>query len=99
MRMPIRFVGYGEKESNEPHTQIDGFLTHVMEENFADALGYAGCELVRRSIGISQIDDLNYEEDEQLRMARRKKVLELGKYLIMNRHTIRSLEELENWFI
>ena len=36
---------------------------------------------------ISQIDDLNYEEDEQLRMERRKKVLELGKYLIMNRHT------------
>ena len=70
-----------------------------MEENFADALGYAGCELVRRSIGISQLDDLNYEEDEQLRMARRKKALELGKYLIMNRHTIRSLEELENWFI
>ena len=87
------------EESNEPHTQIDGFLTHVMEENFADALGYAGCELVRRSIGISQLDDLNYEEDEQLRMARRKKALELGKYLIMNRHTIRSLEELENWFI
>ena len=61
-------------------------------------LGYAGCELIRRAIGIAQIDDLNHEQDEQKRMERRKKVVELGKYLIMERNKIRSLEELENWF-
>jgi len=93
------FAQVWREESNEPYTQLDGFLTHVMDESFTDMLGYAGCELVRRSIGIAQIDDLNYEQDEEKRMARRKKVLELGKYLILNRNTIRSLEELESWFI
>ncbi|ARK21353.1 S-methyl-5-thioribose kinase [Sporosarcina ureae] len=93
------FAQLWREESNEPYTQLEGFLTHVMDGKFADMLGYAGCELVRRSIGIAQIDDLNYEEDEQKRMTRRKKVLELGKYLILNRNTIRSLEELESWFI
>lgn len=93
------FARLWKQESNEPYTQVDGFLTHVLEENFADMLGYAGCELVRRSIGIAQIDDLNYEADEQKRMERRKKVMELGKYLIVNRNNIRSLEELASWFI
>ncbi|MFK2825947.1 S-methyl-5-thioribose kinase [Bacillus sp. B190/17] len=86
-------------ESKEHYTQLDGYLTHVLDEIFADALGYAGCELVRRAISIAQIPDLNIEEDEQKRMASRKKVMELGKYLIMERNNIRSLEELKNWFV
>lgn len=85
-------------ESKEAYTQVDGYLTDLLEEIFSDMLGYAGCELIRRAIGIAQIDDLNHEQDEQKRMERRRKVVELGKYLIMERSKIRSLEELENWF-
>ena len=44
----------------------------LLEEIFSDMLGYAGCELIRRAIGIAQIDDLNHEQDEQKRMERRK---------------------------
>jgi 5-methylthioribose kinase len=85
-------------ESAEPYTQIDGYISNLLDEIFADMLGYAGCELIRRAIGIAQTDDLNHEKDEQKRMNRRKRVVELGKYLIMERNNIRSLEELENWF-
>ena len=86
-------------ESNDPNTLIDGYLTDVLKEIFADMIGYAGCELIRRSIGIAQIDDLNHEQDEQLRIQRRKKCVDLGKHLILERHNISTLEELKSWFI
>jgi 5-methylthioribose kinase len=93
-----KFSELWRNESKEAYTQVDGYLTDLLEEIFSDVLGYAGCELIRRAIGIAQIDDLNHEQDEQKRMERRRKVVELGKYLIMERSKIRSLEELENWF-
>ena len=93
-----KFSELWRNESKEAYTQVDGYLTDLLEEIFSDMLGYAGCELIRRAIGIAQIDDLNHEQDEQKRMERRRKVVELGKYLIMERSKIRSLEELENWF-
>ncbi|KAA9028565.1 S-methyl-5-thioribose kinase [Niallia endozanthoxylica] len=93
-----KFSELWRNESNEAYTQIDGYLTDLLEEIFSDMLGYAGCEMIRRAIGIAQIDDLNHEQDEQKRMERRRKTVELGKYLIMERSKIRSLEELENWF-
>jgi 5-methylthioribose kinase len=93
-----KFSELWRNESNEAYTQIDGYLTDLLEEIFSDMLGYAGCELIRRAIGIAQIDDLNHEQDEEKRMERRRKTVELGKYLIMERDKIRSLEELENWF-
>jgi 5-methylthioribose kinase len=93
-----KFSELWKNESNEVYTQIDGYLTDLLEEIFRDMLGYAGCELIRRAIGIAQIDDLNHEQDEQKRMERRRKAVELGKYLIMERRKIQSLEELENWF-
>jgi 5-methylthioribose kinase len=94
-----KFSELWRNESAEPYTQIDGYLSDLLEEIFSDMLGYAGCELIRRAIGIAQVEDLNHEQDEQKRMARRKKTVELGKYLIMERSHIRSLEELENWFV
>lgn len=93
-----KFSELWRNESNELYTQIDGYLTDLLEEVFSDMLGYAGCELIRRAIGIAQIEDLNHEQDEQQRAQRRRKAVELGKYLIMERSKIRSLEELENWF-
>lgn len=84
--------------SNERYTKIDGYYTIIMDEIFTDLIGYAGCELVRRAISIAQIPDMNLEEDERVRMAARRKVLEFGKYLIVERKNIQSIEQLRNWF-
>ena len=91
------FSSLWRNESNEPYTKVDGFLPHLLDEIFVDMLGYAGCELVRRSIGIAQANDLNHEQDDQKRIKRRRKALDLGKYLILERHNIRSFAELEDW--
>jgi 5-methylthioribose kinase len=93
------FTQLWRNESAEPYTQIDGYLSDLLEEIFTDMLGYAGCELIRRAIGIAQIEDLNFEKDDQKRMQRRKRAVELGKYLIIEHNNIRSLEELKDWFI
>ncbi|WP_313235660.1 S-methyl-5-thioribose kinase [Sporosarcina ureae] len=92
------FSNLWQNNTNERYTKVDGFYTIIMEEIFTDLIGYAGCELVRRAISIAQIPDMNTEEDEDLRMAARKKVLELGKYMIMERKQIHSLEQLSQWF-
>lgn len=92
------FAKLWHTESIERYTRVDGFYTAIMEELFTDLIGYAGCELVRRAISIAQIPDMNVEEDEAVRMQARKDVLELGKYLIMERRNIHSLEQLSEWF-
>lgn len=92
------FARLWREESKEPYTNVDGYLSYLLRNIFSDALGYAGCELIRRSIGIAQLPDLNHEQDEKKRISRRKAAVELGKYLILARHEINALEELDGWF-
>ncbi|PIC80822.1 S-methyl-5-thioribose kinase [Sporosarcina sp. P18a] len=92
------FSNLWQTSTHERYTKVDGFYTIIMEELFTDIIGYAGCELVRRAISIAQIPDMNTEQDEDLRMAARKEVLSLGKYMIMERKHIHSLEQLSHWF-
>ena len=93
-----RFTALWRTEAKERYTKVDGYLSAVLDEIQEDLFGYAGCELIRRAIGIAQIPDLNHEPDESVRAANRRESVELGKYLIFNRQSIQSIEQLKDWF-
>ncbi|MED1469756.1 S-methyl-5-thioribose kinase [Bacillus salipaludis] len=82
-----------EVENKEKLVNTQLFLNHVVSKYFEDALGFAGCELIRRTIGLAHVADLDRIEDENVRLTAKRKSLELGRLLIKQRKDINGLTE------
>jgi 5-methylthioribose kinase len=82
-----------ETENKEVLAQSTPFLSYNLSKFFEDALGFAGCELIRRTIGLAHVADLDGIKDEQTRLAAKRKSLELGGILIKQRKNIKELGE------
>jgi len=59
-----------------------------------DTLGYAGCKLIRRIIGIAHVADLESIKEETIRAECEVKVLRFGKRLIMERASLKSIHDV-----
>ncbi|MDF2182032.1 S-methyl-5-thioribose kinase [Neptuniibacter sp. CAU 1671] len=60
----------------------------------SDSLGYAGTELIRRTIGLAGVADLNEIADENVRAASERQALKLGVELIKSREQLRSFDDV-----
>lgn len=60
----------------------------------ADTAGFAGAEVIRRTAGFAQVHDLQGIADEQLRLVAKKRLLELGRRLILDHERVHSPVEL-----
>ncbi|MEZ5846849.1 MAG: S-methyl-5-thioribose kinase [Geminicoccaceae bacterium] len=63
-----------------------------MRAIFEDAMGYAGCSMIRRTLGLAHNIDMEWIEDNGRRAACERRNLELARYLIMNASTIADIE-------
>lgn len=68
----------------------DGFLSTLLR----DSLGFAGCEMMRRVIGTSHVEDLERIEDDETRAGAETFALFIGQHLIFKRNQIQNLREL-----
>ncbi len=66
------------------------FLEDYLNEILSDAAGAAGCELIRRIVGIAHVSDMTSIESESLRDWAACRGIMLGKLLILNRHQYRT---------
>ncbi|MEI2664967.1 S-methyl-5-thioribose kinase [Rossellomorea sp. LJF3] len=82
------------KESGDAYTKVNGYLEYVLEKSFQDSIGFAGCECIRRTIGLAHVEDLESIEDNEQRLKAKRACLNLGKKLIVNRKHILTIEEL-----
>ena len=82
------------KESGDAYTKVQGYLEFVLEKSFQDSIGFAGCECIRRTIGLAHVDDLDGIEDKERRLQAKRICLNLGKQLIVNRKDIHSIDDL-----
>ncbi|MEH7076118.1 S-methyl-5-thioribose kinase [Neobacillus drentensis] len=78
-------------ENKETAAKTSTFLNYQLSKFFEDSIGFAGCELIRRTIGLSHVADLDGIEGEQTRIAAKQKTLEIGTLLIKQRKEIKSL--------
>lgn len=88
------FTSLWKTENKDGLSKSSSFLTFVLTKYFEDAVGFAGCELIRRTIGLAHVADLDSITDEQIRLTAKRKTLELGKVLIKQRKEINSLDKL-----
>lgn len=71
----------------------EGFVDELLRTILTDTIGYAGCELIRRSIGLAGVADLE-TLPEPIRLDRKRDALALGTLLIKQRQSVKTIDEL-----
>ena len=82
-------------ESNSVSWRNAGFTEAILLEVLRDACGFAGCEMIRRSVGFAHVLDVDSIADAQTRAAVLEQNLRLGSRLILERHTISTYADFE----
>ncbi len=72
----------------------DEYLKAIM----SDSLGYAGTEIIRRTVGDSKVAELTTVELSPKKLRLERDLVNMGIYLIMNRETISNSENLIKQF-
>ncbi|MCM3003042.1 S-methyl-5-thioribose kinase [Priestia koreensis] len=83
-------------ESRDPYTKTEGYLDYVLKRIWEDAIGFAGCEVIRRTIGLAHVADLDGIEHDEDRITTKQQALRLGRALLLSQTTLSSPAELED---
>ncbi|HSJ39299.1 MAG TPA: S-methyl-5-thioribose kinase [Planococcus sp. (in: firmicutes)] len=89
-----RFSELWNSEGIEDFKEVPGYRESVLEKIFRDALGFAGCELIRRTIGLAHVKDLDGIEDAEQRIQFKKQALKIGETLIIKRSELASIQDV-----
>lgn len=90
----VNYTNHWNNHNKEPHSHVKGYLTFLLKKYFQDAIGFAGCELIRRTIGLSHVADLDKIRDDKSRIHAKKATLEIGEKFILQRKQMHDLQEL-----
>ncbi|GAB59884.1 S-methyl-5-thioribose kinase [Rheinheimera nanhaiensis] len=89
-----QFTQLMRSECHEPALQNSLYQQRFMQQLWADTLGYAGCELIRRTVGLAHVADLDKISNSTVRGQCEAKALQLGRDLIMQRHSLANMAQL-----
>lgn len=88
------FHSLWETHGTDPLFQEKEFRQAFLAQVFADAIGFAGCKIIRRVIGLAHVEDIESIPEEQIKEQVKKQALRLGKQLILTRHEIDSMKNV-----
>ncbi len=71
------------------------FQDELMLSILRDSAGYAGCEMIRRTVGFAHIADLDSITDESIRAEAETMALQVGQILIKEHAKVSSYDDLE----
>jgi 5-methylthioribose kinase len=66
---------------------------------FTDALGFAGCEMVRRVLGLAKVAEIAGIEDLEARAAAETAALRMAERLLLERDTATSIQQVLSWLV
>jgi len=89
-----RFYIHMREKTQDPSFDNETYRVWYLDKLFADTLGYAGTEMIRRTIGLAHVADIDSIEDLQSRANSEKLALRIGCELIMARDQITDVEAL-----
>ncbi|MCQ8879668.1 S-methyl-5-thioribose kinase [Pseudoalteromonas shioyasakiensis] len=72
------------QHSNDASLANPEFANYYLQQVLQDAIGYCGAELIRRTIGLAHVADIDTIEDEQARLAVQQQTLVVGEQLMVN---------------
>jgi 5-methylthioribose kinase len=77
----------------DPVLRDEGFRSWYLNRTLCEAIGFAGAEVIRRTIGLAHVQDLDGIEDEQRREAARKFALRIGRWAILKAGEFHSVDQ------
>ena len=81
-----------------PLYRVPAFKARYLDSVMADAAGYAGTEIIRRTVGDSKVMEVSSVTDPEKRIPMERALVKLGIALIKNRGSFRAGRELTEAF-
>ncbi|PAK35565.1 S-methyl-5-thioribose kinase [Peribacillus simplex] len=88
----FRALWKGNKSSF--YASVQGYDDDYILRLLQDTLGYAGCEMMRRVIGLAHVPDLESIDDPKLRAKGERLALAIGQQLVLRRGTVWTICDL-----
>jgi 5-methylthioribose kinase len=89
-----RFLQLARDKSQDPTLAEPGYAELFLQEVWHDAVGYCGAELIRRTVGLAHVADLDTIKDDAMRADCQRHALSLGQKLILTAQQIGDVESL-----
>lgn len=89
-----RFLQLAHDETRDVAFKVPGYAEHYLKQIWHDAVGYCGSELIRRTIGFSNVADLKNIVDDEMRHECQRHAVSLGQWLIITAPQIDDIEAL-----
>lgn len=72
------------------------FIEQRIAKIWDDTLGFAGCKMIRRILGLAHVEDFESIEDTGIRAACERRALNFGRQLLVNRAQFKTIEDVTN---
>lgn len=89
-----RFLALCHQQTRELALAVPGYAEQFLQQVWTDAVGYCGSELIRRTIGLAHVADLDSIDDTEMRIECQRNALGLGRALIVNAPQIEHIDAL-----
>ncbi|WP_447883181.1 S-methyl-5-thioribose kinase [Serratia fonticola] len=89
-----RFLALCHQHSCDATLALPGYAEQFLQQVWTDAVGYCGTELIRRTIGLAHVADLDSITDAEMRVECQRNALNLGRALIVNAPHIEHIDAL-----
>ncbi len=73
---------------------LEQYRAHYLTRVLRDSLGYAGCKMMRRQLGIAHVYDIECIADPQRRALAERLTLAIGARLVLERKNVESIENM-----
>ncbi len=73
--------------------QLERQRIAFMRKLFTDALGFAGCKMIRRILGLAHVEDMEIINDQELRASCETYALRFARTLILEADSVNSIAE------
>ncbi|WP_088102368.1 S-methyl-5-thioribose kinase [Halalkalibacter urbisdiaboli] len=85
-----------ENESVEVFHKVPNYVDDVLATIWEDALGFAGCKMIRRIIGLAHVADIDSIVSDSARLSAQQTAIKMGRALIVKRTKLKTLNDLLN---
>ncbi|WHX50636.1 S-methyl-5-thioribose kinase [Paenibacillus woosongensis] len=93
----LNFRKFWDADGIDIMSKTPGYQDLYIDQIRKDAIGFAGCKVIRRIVGLSHVADIDTIEDEFSRRQAKVTALEIGKRLIKGSRSAASITEVIEW--
>ncbi|KPI84480.1 S-methyl-5-thioribose kinase [Leptomonas seymouri] len=90
----VTFQRLAASETRDLAFAAPGYVEELLRHVWADAVGFAGSEMIRRTVGLAHVADLDSIQSDAHRLSAKEDVLRLGAYLVKHAASVENVTDL-----